>query len=538
MNIKDAEYTDVVLTIDDETAPVIVLSHLQKCTVVKKIIINHQFNCEYELDEHSVLELGTDSQSDSGSETELDEEEEEDDVEYMIYMRDYKYIPHNECETLFKMILHVMEEYVVSTNPTAFSHPQFHGFFNYNISQIVRAHITDDLFNVSKQDDANQMFQDELSHMINTASKHFFQTYVPIRSHPESILLPPYPKTKETLGVLKPRPPPKTKDELARQIQCLREKPQPSQRTPEWYHFRNNLITASNAYKIWESEKMRNSLIYEKCCAIHADAEKRTKSSAMFSNVESPLHWGQKYEPVSVMIYEHMFNTTIEDFGCIQHNKYSFIGASPDGINVDETTARYGRMLEIKNIVNRVIDGIPKKEYWIQMQLQMEVCDLDECDFLETRFVEYESYADYMTDKIEDTEDKFKGLLLYFVDPHESGLPIYEYCPLLENMEEWEETTRTQREANGFVWIRNIYWKLEEMSCVLVCRNRIWFENCVGDIADIWKIIEDERMTGYSHREPTRRVKADGTPINSRANKNKNHNLPANTCFILVNKCD
>ena len=34
------------------------------------------------------------------------------------------------------------------------------------------------------------------------------------------------------------------------------------------------------------------------------------------------------------------------------------------------------------------LDGIPKKEYWIQMQLQMEVCDLDECDFLETRFIE------------------------------------------------------------------------------------------------------------------------------------------------------
>ena len=45
-------------------------------------------------------------------------------------------------------------------------------------------------------------------------------------------------------------------------------------------------------------------------------------------------------------------------------------------------------MLEIKNIVNREINGIPKKEYWIQMQLQMEVCDLGECDFLETRFKE------------------------------------------------------------------------------------------------------------------------------------------------------
>ena len=95
------------------------------------------------------------------------------------------------------------------------------------------------------------------------------------------------------------------------------------------------------------------------------------------------------------MIYEQKYNTTVEDFGCIQHDHYDFVGASPDGINVDKNSPLFGRMLEIKNVVSRVINGIPKKEYWIQMQLQMEVCDLDYCDFLETKFVEYESENDY-----------------------------------------------------------------------------------------------------------------------------------------------
>ena len=52
-------------------------------------------------------------------------------------------------------------------------------------------------------------------------------------------------------------------------------------------------------------------------------------------------------------------------------------------------------MVEIKNIVNREITGRPKEEYWIQTQIQMEVCDLDECDFVETRFKEYDSKEDY-----------------------------------------------------------------------------------------------------------------------------------------------
>ena len=32
------------------------------------------------------------------------------------------------------------------------------------------------------------------------------------------------------------------------------------------------------------------------------------------------------------------------------------------------------------------------------MQLQMEVCDLDECDFLETKFTEYTDYTAYKND--------------------------------------------------------------------------------------------------------------------------------------------
>ena len=124
-------------------------------------------------------------------------------------------------------------------------------------------------------------------------------------------------------------------------------------------------------------------------------------------NILSPLHWGQKYEPLSVMLYEYDYDTTIEDFGCIQHSKYSFIGASPDGINNDPKSDKYGRMLEIKNIVNREITGIPSKMYWIQMQIQMETCNLNYCDFLETQFKEYENEEQFYGDN----SNKRKGVI-------------------------------------------------------------------------------------------------------------------------------
>ena len=68
-------------------------------------------------------------------------------------------------------------------------------------------------------------------------------------------------------------------------------------------------------------------------------------------------------------------------------------------------------------IVNRKITGIPKEEYWIQMQLQMETCNLNECDFLETRFCEYESKEEFEKDGTFTTslDGKPKGIIMYYI---------------------------------------------------------------------------------------------------------------------------
>ena len=290
-------------------------------------------------------------------------------------------------------------------------------------------------------------------------------------------------------------------------IEYLRTLPQPVQRTPEWYLFRHNLITASNAYKAFESQSTVNQLIYEKCQPLKMNDDKFS-----MVNVNSTFHWGQKYEPLSVQIYEHIYNTKIEDFGCIQHNTYKFLGASPDGINVDKNSNLYGRMLEIKNIVNREITGIPKKEYWIQTQLQMEVCDLDECDFLETKFTEYQNFSEFCNDGKEKTlKDEFKGIIMYFST--KEGRPFYLYKPLqitdYTEIDNWEEQMieKYESEQHNMLWIKNHYWKLEKLSCVLILRNRKWFQDNIAQLEKVWNIILKERETGYEHRAPVKRVK-------------------------------
>ena len=167
-------------------------------------------------------------------------------------------------------------------------------------------------------------------------------------------------------------------------------------------------------------------------------------------------------------------------------------------------------MLEIKNIVNREINGNPKKEYWIQMQLQMSVCKLNECDFLETKFYEYETYNEFLEDssdnKLYSKDGKMKGVFLYF---NENYLPKYIYPPInnsFDELENWVDYTIKNTPLN---WIRTIYWRLDIISCVLVCRNRLWFESCIGKIQEVWDTIEKEKTHGYEHRAPNKRVKSE-----------------------------
>ena len=281
-------------------------------------------------------------------------------------------------------------------------------------------------------------------------------------------------------------------NKIKTQLNYLNNIPQPEQRSDEWYIFRNSALTASNIYKIFISDYTQSQLIIEKSEPVDLNKYKNT-------NLNSPMHWGQKFEPVSVLYYEFINNTTVSEFGCVKHNKYSYIAASPDGIVCDENSPLYGRMLEIKNVVSREIDGIPMPAYWIQMQLQMEVCNLNECDFLETKFTEYLSQEDYL----DDISDKHRGFIMQFCDTN--GDVHYEYPPFAMNkIDNAEYNTWTQGQIlknNNKTYVRNIYWKLEVVSCVLVLRNKLWFKNVQPYIEIFWKNLIDEKESGiYAER--------------------------------------
>jgi putative phage-type endonuclease len=368
-------------------------------------------------------------------------------------------------ESMYEMIYEYMSNHIMTIKAMNFDE-QLKYYVVENMELIIKE--------ITTQENGEELIS-IIKEVYSYARKAYFAQFMPPRSYPTTFI-----RRAPNHEIMKV------------QIEFLRNKPQPEQRTDEWYKFRYNLLTASSIWKTFSSPNSQNQLIYEKCTPLNVDKYHSV-------NTESAMHHGQKYEDLSLMYYEKIYNTKVEDFGCIKHDDYYYIGASPDGINVDPSSSRYGRMLEIKNIVNREITGIPKEEYWIQMQVQMETCNMNECDFLETQFSEYESEEDFLSDNT----DKLKGLLLYFM---ENGKPLYKYMPLEytlhDDMTVWEN--KMIDEHSHLTWVKTIYWKLDKVSCVLVLRNKKWFECAQPLIKELWNSVEKERIEGYEHRAPKR----------------------------------
>lgn len=301
----------------------------------------------------------------------------------------------------------------------------------------------------------------------------------------------------------------------------------PAQRTDKWYEMRHNMISASNLWKVFFSDSSRRQIIDEKT--------KLLNTTRHHNGFDSTLEWGQRFEPVAQMYYQDVYQTNIKEYGCIPHSNYSFIGASPDGINVDKNSSLYGRLLEIKCIVNREITGIPKKEYWTQMQIQMECCDLDECDFLECRFKTYDNEIEYLQDgKVNKSKvDQYKGIIISFFCNKESKF-VYKYMPFhiesQADMDKWIDTTMSAYDENPNIqWIKNIYWYLEEVSCVYVPRNREWFNSVLPKIEKCWKDIERNRLNSQNKHIVTV-TKTD----TSNSNKTLKTVIPSGTIFHFM----
>jgi putative phage-type endonuclease len=152
----------------------------------------------------------------------------------------------------------------------------------------------------------------------------------------------------------------------------------PKQKSVEWYDTRQNMITASEISSILD-------------CNIHQSAYdlliKKIIPIEHISNAS--IEWGNIFEQAALELYESINNIKVYSLGLVTHTKYKWIGASPDGLLLS------GKLLEIKCPVTRQIGLDIPLYYLIQMQIQMEVCNIDICDYFECKFYRYKDLNEY-----------------------------------------------------------------------------------------------------------------------------------------------
>jgi putative phage-type endonuclease len=293
----------------------------------------------------------------------------------------------------------------------------------------------------------------------------------------------------------------------------LLESPGIAQRTPEWYAAREGLLTASDiAQALGQAKFGTRKAFYQKKCLPREE-------QPPFDPSIPPLKWGIMFEPVACRVYRALnAGVKVNEFGLLRHREIDHLGASPDGIT------EHGVMLEIKCPWRRKIDGGIPVQYYYQIQGQLEVCGLHECDYFECAFEEWyptnddlrvEHANEHIDENIDDEDEEDDATS----DPTEKKMPfgvflevivstcnesVYAYPPedrfdamypaSVDDLRDWLasetndriEAARAQHGVDVDVRVRQRWWRLKSHNVKRVLKDDAFVENMLGQVRSAW----------------------------------------------------
>jgi putative phage-type endonuclease len=318
---------------------------------------------------------------------------------------------------------------------------------------------------------------------------------------------------------------------ICKKVRDLMLKPQPVQLSPEWFEARKGKITASSASCLLVRDeitcknyvtiyKLEETFDYdEKCCNPYSSKQQYMFEKCKQTFKGSPAtFWGQRYESIATHVYELMTKTKVIDFGLLAHPTLDWIAASPDGITED------GVMLEIKCPYRRKITGIPPLYYYQQVQIQLEVADLEVCDFLEVEFEEMSSMRELIDDSLHDEIPEYTGVYIqlecipdefekrnYFypgkgvynnpIEMNNWSISTIDDLLSVRNLEvikQQENYTICMDENYRKYTIKTVYWRTKIASIVRIERDRKWFNDIKDFLKSQWGdvLVFKENFTG------------------------------------------
>jgi putative phage-type endonuclease len=285
---------------------------------------------------------------------------------------------------------------------------------------------------------------------------------------------------------------------------------QTEQRSAEWYAQMSTIISASEIGNLFAAPRTRAKMVMAKTLP----PQPRYQPLAVFSDRMAAFDWGIRFEPVAKQIYEYKYGVTVKELGRLIHPTDTRCSASPDGLVYScPKNERTGRLIEIKCPVTREIDGTVPKDYYAQMQLQLQVTGCTKCDYIEAGF----------TSKYNNTAEKvgpalyngYIGLIRYAEMKGDQEF-YYIYSPVNADSE-WKPEIKDDEEI-----IEIIPWRLFQWSEQVVTRSEEWWTSIKPVIDIFWEDVEKAKRGDFVVPESTRPAK--------RARIEK--------CMIMFNKLD
>lgn len=269
-------------------------------------------------------------------------------------------------------------------------------------------------------------------------------------------------------------------------VQALKERPQIQQRSEEWFQQFGKLLTASEFAAIFPATKRRQDLAYSKS---HPPKDPIVFRHACPTNEMNATGWGVRFEPVVKQILESIDGCQLYEPGRIGHPTNPRLAASPDAIvETSLDASQIGRLIEIKCPYSRKIGGEIPSDYWIQMQIQMEVTGIDECEYVECEIL---SSRPHQQGPIDLSGTLLKGCLYLIKQTVPEGDP-YELRYLYGEV----GSSRCPPIPEGFELVETIPWGLKAWHREIVYRDRTWYEATKSWQEAFWQDVEILRKGG------------------------------------------
>jgi hypothetical protein len=289
--------------------------------------------------------------------------------------------------------------------------------------------------------------------------------------------------------------------------------PQTPQKSVAWHAESRNMLSGHEfGGVVLGSAAEHAACVAKKCAAPAVIDESCTDSQTVFLTPEaglSPFKWGWRYEPVARDIFACCFaegGAVNDELGRVRHSSLPRLGASPDGLVVNGP--RSGRLVEIKCPISREINGTIPMKYWVQMQLQAEVCDVDAVEYIEVQFG-----ASTTPDALHASTLPYVGKVCVVAESADapSSSYKYSYSPLFPRDDAgiaacivWVPPPQATADASTAECVlETSYWWVKSHYHTTVLRNPRWWAT-VGQPAyeTFWETVEAARADGRYAARP------------------------------------